>query len=187
MGHGGHRHTAVRGGTQLPGDIVADRNHMVGTKPRAQPVADTVAAVIIVLCIDDARPAQGNKAHEHDQLVVGRTVDMDDIEAPKGDEPPERPQLAQPAQASWRVVDRRHLDACAAAGEPEQTAGPRRRHRHFMRRRQTCQQVDDIRIVPPTVSTVEVREQHSQFFLHRRHSFVARLARNHYSKLQNHP
>ncbi|MOA28584.1 hypothetical protein D3C78_1495360 [compost metagenome] len=144
--------------------VVADGDAVVGRQCDAQLVAEAGERMVVVLGEHDTRAAGHAQRGQHHLLVVGRAVDVDDVEASCLDQAAQSRAIFEPGGRARRVLHVDHGDAGDGAGVAMQPAGGRRRHGDLVVAHQGLRQVDDVGDVPPAVAGVEVRVQDLHFF-----------------------
>src|SRR5690606_31854733 len=153
-----HRAGAVGAGADALFDVPAYGDHVVRTEAGTQRRAGAGDGNGVVLGEDDARRVFHEPRRQDRQPMVGRAVDVDDVE-------PFRPQQgAQCAQGSGKLVEARRIvlrmrrDAGHLRGERVQGAGGRRRHGDAELPRQARGQPGDIdRVSADVRAGVEIR------------------------------
>ncbi|CFV95338.1 Uncharacterised protein [Bordetella pertussis] len=159
MAHGGDGMAAVRRIGQQAVHIGADRDAVIGGQRGAQAIAQAAQRMIVVLGEDDARTAAQPQRGQHDLLVVGRAVAMDDVVAALGDQPAQRRPVMEPGRQPRGVLHVHHLDAGNLARIAVQPAGAGHRHGQGVPGRQRARQVDDIGDMAAAVAAMEIGVQ----------------------------
>ncbi|KAG0946657.1 hypothetical protein G6F65_022059 [Rhizopus arrhizus] len=119
--------------------------------------------MVVVLGEHDARPASHAQRRQHHLLVVGRSVDMDDVKAPGLDQAAQLRAVLEPGGRARRVLHVDHGHTRNGASVAVQPAGGGRRHGDLVIAGQGLRQVDDVGDVSPAVAGVEVRVQDLHF------------------------
>ncbi|CAG2397136.1 hypothetical protein BCCR75500_07249 (plasmid) [Burkholderia sola] len=141
------------------GDVVADRDRVVGGQPGTQQVAQAVGAIGVVLGQHDRRPIPAAEQRQHHLPVIGGPVHVDHVEALGGDplaQPENLPAQPVPARLEFHVEDR-HVGTVLQ--QSRQAAAFWRRHGHAVMAAHRDGEIADIGVLAAAVIAVEVGVQ----------------------------